>query len=191
MAKKESSLDKEQMLSTVLGMIVVFVVGILVYRYFQSSQIETDDVAREALLEEENQTKESDFILDLPVDHSVARGESLWKIAEKYYGSGYNWVDIAGENNLTDPGFIAAGQKLKIPDVSSREKTVLAHEQEIGESLISGQEYTVGEGDWLSKIALRAYGDMFAWEKIYEANKETIGSNPNVLIKGTTLVIPN
>jgi nucleoid-associated protein YgaU len=52
---------------------------------------------------------------------------------------------------------------------------------------ISGTTYTVQQGDWLSKIAGRAYGDIMQYQKIAAANHIT---NPNVIEPGTVLQIP-
>ena len=55
----------------------------------------------------------------------------------------------------------------------------------------AGQDtYTVKSGDSLSKIAKQYYGDASAWKKIYEANKATIGSNPDLIKPGQQFVIP-
>lgn len=50
--------------------------------------------------------------------------------------------------------------------------------------------YTVASGDSLSKIAKRLYGDANAWHKIYDANKEKIGDNPDLIRPGQRFVIP-
>lgn len=47
--------------------------------------------------------------------------------------------------------------------------------------------YTVQPGDWLSKIA-PAHGT--TWQKLYAANREAIGSDPNLILPGTVLNIP-
>lgn len=52
---------------------------------------------------------------------------------------------------------------------------------------ISGSTYTVQSGDWLSKIAGRAYGDVMAYQKIAQANKIT---NPDTIEVGTVLQLP-
>jgi hypothetical protein len=49
---------------------------------------------------------------------------------------------------------------------------------------------TVGPGDWLSKIAQHEYGDMFLWPLIYDANRSTIGDNPNLIRPGQVLNLP-
>ena len=50
--------------------------------------------------------------------------------------------------------------------------------------------YTVKAGDTLSKIAEKIYGDPEAYQKIYEANKEAIGPNPDLIKEGLELTIP-
>ncbi|MBD1398021.1 LysM peptidoglycan-binding domain-containing protein [Pontibacter sp. JH31] len=54
----------------------------------------------------------------------------------------------------------------------------------------SQDTYTVKSGDSLSKIAKHYYGDANAWKKIYEANKATIGDNPDLIKPGQQFVIP-
>jgi NitT/TauT family transport system substrate-binding protein len=51
------------------------------------------------------------------------------------------------------------------------------------------QEYTVKGGDTLSKIAEQIYGNGVKWEKIYEANRDTL-KNPNYIFIGMKLNIP-
>jgi ABC-type nitrate/sulfonate/bicarbonate transport system substrate-binding protein len=50
-------------------------------------------------------------------------------------------------------------------------------------------EYTVQAGDTLSMLALRHYGDVYKWEKIYEANKTRM-KNPNYIYVGQKILIP-
>lgn len=50
--------------------------------------------------------------------------------------------------------------------------------------------YVVQSGDSLSKIAKRHYGDAKLWPRIYEANLEVIGKNPDLIQPGQTLVLP-
>jgi len=167
-------------------MVVVIIVGTLVYRYFQKGQ----DLEMANNLTEEATETSAGFVMptDLPTTYKVQANDTLWKIAEMHYGSGYNWVDIANENDLVSPNLLAVGQNLAVPNVEAK---ILTVEKSATDSTVSTGQYTVQEGDWLSKIALRAYGDMYAWEKIYEANMELIGSNPNSIEVGQVLTIPN
>jgi len=49
--------------------------------------------------------------------HEVKKGETLWKIAEHYYGDGSLYKKIFEVNGdvLNDPNVIRVGQKLRIP----------------------------------------------------------------------------
>ena len=51
-------------------------------------------------------------------------------------------------------------------------------------------EHTVVAGDNLSYISKQYYGTADKYMKIYEANKEVIGSNPSVIRAGQVLKIP-
>lgn len=57
----------------------------------------------------------------------------------------------------------------------------------------SDQQYTVQPGDFLSAIAQRFYGDGSdaAWGRIYDANRDVIGSDPNQIEPGMVLRIPD
>lgn len=52
-----------------------------------------------------------------------------------------------------------------------------------------GTTYTVGSGDTLSRISIKAYG-VSAFEVIYDANVAVIGDNPNRLLVGQKLLVP-
>jgi hypothetical protein len=51
--------------------------------------------------------------------------------------------------------------------------------------------HVVRHGDWLSKIAAHYYGHASKWPALYEANRRTIGNNPNLIIPGQRLIIPS
>jgi nucleoid-associated protein YgaU len=50
----------------------------------------------------------------------VEKGETLWSIAEKYYGTGFAWEELAKANNLTTSSPIEVGQTLTIPAVTPK-----------------------------------------------------------------------
>ena len=53
-----------------------------------------------------------------PVEYTIAPGDSLSKIAQKFYGSGANWQVLYEANKDTignNPAFIKPGQVLTIP----------------------------------------------------------------------------
>ena len=49
--------------------------------------------------------------------HEVKKGETLWKIAEQYYGDGRLYMKIfeANADSLKTPDVIRIGQRLRIP----------------------------------------------------------------------------
>jgi murein DD-endopeptidase MepM/ murein hydrolase activator NlpD len=55
---------------------------------------------------------------------------------------------------------------------------------------MSDQNYTVKPGDTLQKIAARQYGNRMLWRTIYNANREAIGANPDLIREGQMLFIP-
>lgn len=74
----------------------------------------------------------------------------------------------------------SARKKLKDKPSSAPERT----------SKTKAQTYTVKSEDCLWKIAQRFYGNGSQYTKIYNANKKTIGSNPNKIYPGQVLTIP-
>lgn len=55
----------------------------------------------------------------------------------------------------------------------------------------AGRKYVVKRGDNLHKIARAFYNGAGAkWKDIYNANRKTIGSNPNLIFPGQKLTIP-
>ena len=127
----------------------------------------------------------------LPTTHVVAKGEHLWKISEKYYGNGYNWVDIASENNISNPNILYEDQALTIPKEELRVPIVREGGFTVEEiaSTIPSDTYSVSKGDTLWDIAVRAYQDGYKWPTIYQANREVI-KDPNVIETGMELKLP-
>jgi nucleoid-associated protein YgaU len=53
--------------------------------------------------------------LDVDRTYSVNKGDSLWIIAKKVYGSGSAWTLLAKINNLENPNVLRIGQELALP----------------------------------------------------------------------------
>ena len=66
-------------------------------------------------------------------------------------------------------------------------------ESEIGSTtpVEGGETYVIQPGDTLATIAHDFYGSQAKWPIIYQANKDVIGPNPNLLRPGRTIVIPS
>ena len=54
----------------------------------------------------------------------------------------------------------------------------------------AGETYEVQSGDTLLSIADQFYGDTTQWRRIYDANKDVIGSDPDKLKIGMKVKIP-
>lgn len=196
----------ESTISMILGACVIVIIGLLVVNYFRNLK-PTGNTIPEALTTER---------VTLPTTHTVAAGETLWDISERYYESGYNWVDIQTENKLSDANAISEGQVLNIPNVSRREVTATetskptvtttpvattiatatpkpvvatpsATTTSNNEATVTGDSYTIVRGDTLWSISIKAYGNGYKWLDIAKANKL---ANPNVIHAGNSLTLP-
>ena len=176
----------EGLISSIMGGVVVVIMAAMIFNYFKSVNKNgkiTDESASNASVTEEAAAKE------LPATYKVKKGDDLWHISERYYNSGYNYVDIAKTNKLANASAIEVGQDLVIPKVSVKKETIVAKTQTTKIS-IEGAKYTTVKGDHLWSIAVRAYGDGYAWVKIYNTNKKIIGRNPSILFSGIELTLP-
>lgn len=172
----------ESTISMLLGALVVVVVGVLIFNYF--SKTGEEGLMVEEITQVAVETSEEGSIPEnLPNKHIVAKGEHLWQIAEKYYGSGYNWTDIAEANNLKNPNILLVSQELTIPQSIVKETTV----KQIETPSLAGTEYTVQKGDHLWQIAVKTYGDGYRWTEIAELNNIT---SPNYIEIGQKLRLP-
>ena len=171
--------ESESQASTFLGIVVVFVVGFLMFRYFQGA----NPTPASLTTENQAQTNETQAQTNQN-EYEVKKGDSLWKIALTTYGSGYEWKEIASLNNLSNPDVIDEGMKLKMPNKAASTTVEAQNSQES----ITEDKYTTVKGDSLWKIAVRAYGDGYKWVEIAKANNLT--ENPNLIFSGKELSIP-
>ncbi len=100
--------------------------------------------------------------------YEVQKGDSLWKIAEKEYGDGFQWKKIAQENNIENPSIIEIGTQLTLTELEEAEE----------------QEYFVQKGDNLWKIAVAQCGDGYMWSSITRQNNLV---NPSVIHVGNVM----
>ncbi|MDD5415836.1 MAG: LysM peptidoglycan-binding domain-containing protein [Candidatus Daviesbacteria bacterium] len=199
MAKKTSSnylekLEKEiqsnqSRVSLVLGVLIILVIGILIFNYLNQSKSSLGPAQQTQAETDVSPNK-------LPGKYTVKDGDTLFMIADKYYQDGYKYTEIAQANNLTNPDQVETGQVLEIPKLEVQQAQTETSTETLGTGggnmtiwgpKIDGDTYTVVENDWLSKIAGRAYGDIYAFDKIAKANNI---QNPDLIEPGTILTIP-
>lgn len=182
----------ENTISTVMGAIVVVVIAGLIFNYFRTTNLK---LWQGTLLSEQEAATTLKGDDKLIATYKVVKGDDLWHIAEKFYRSGYNYVDIMNENKITGKGVIVAGQELRIPKVEAKKITVVETKKETVKTedksvtSIAVGDYTIQKDDSYWNIAVRAYGDGFQWTKIYWANK-ALFSNPDLIFAGTKILIP-
>lgn len=212
--KIQTDLEKNQSyLNLILGALIVIVLGVLVFNYFNKPGQDSGDLGPSAQMVDEqgDVTREG-----LPGKYTVKEGDTLFLVAQKYYDDGNLYIEIMRENNLVGDA-IETGQELNIPKLESAEQSpspeasatpepspsaepeasiIPAPAGEKGAEMsqqtlwgepITGDSYTVVKGDWLSKIAGRAYGDIMLYQKIAQANNI---SDPNTIEVGMVLKIP-
>ncbi|MDP3973702.1 MAG: LysM peptidoglycan-binding domain-containing protein [Candidatus Daviesbacteria bacterium] len=216
-SQTENYLDKiseevqsnQSRLSLILGGLIILVVVILIFNYFNRGDGSLGP-------SQETQGSEDVSPENLPGQYTVKEGDTLFTIAEKYYSDGYKYPEIVQENELANENQIEVGQVLQIPKLEgvttaevsptplpTPEPTTLPLTEQvpagekgasdasmIGEQWgppITSDTYTVIPGDWLSKIAGRAYGDIFAYQKIADVNNI---ANPDLIEPGQVLKIP-
>ena len=217
-------------LSLFLGALIILVVGILIFNYFNRNKPDLGPSQQTETTQQEDVSPQQ-----LPGKYTVKEGDTLFIIAENYYQDGSKFEEIAKANNITDVNSIVVGQILEIPKLADTSPVPVASEtpspaispapsitpsesptpaptveptptpapQQVETPgskggtpevittddwgpKITGNTYTVQEGDWLSTIAGRAYGDIFAFQKLAEANNI---SNPDLIYPGQVLTI--
>ncbi|MFH2085604.1 MAG: LysM peptidoglycan-binding domain-containing protein [bacterium] len=185
----------ESMLSMMFGVVTVILIGVLVVRMYGANkptitpEAEKTEVTAEKVGDVTVETKEDgkQYPAELPKSYTVVAGDHLWNIATKFYGSGYNWVDIAQENGLKNASVIGVGQELRLPKVAVKVPTQLKVAEKTTTPSITGDSYTVVKGDHLWSIALRAYGDGYKWVEIAKINEIL---HPDYIEVGQVLKLP-
>ena len=55
---------------------------------------------------------------DKMVEYEVREGDSLWRISQRFYGTGYKWASVAREGDAPkDPNVLLAGETVFIPEI--------------------------------------------------------------------------
>ena len=120
------------------------------------------------------------------IEYVVKKGDTLGKIALRYYGNPGYWENLASYNNLSDPNKLSIGQVINVP-------TNINYDYENNcvevETYPEDKTYTVKKGDTLYCIVNAQYGlkNQEAVDKLATYNYL---SDPNLLSVGQVLLIP-
>jgi nucleoid-associated protein YgaU len=141
----------ESTISMVMGLIVVVVISGLVINYFRNKSVSLPVLTDEEIISVDEATSEEfaetpadklpPFEGELPTEYKVREGDNLWTIAERYYQTGYGWVEIADVNELSNANLLEKGQRLIIPQLSKAYPLTL----KLAEAAIGGGEATVAD----------------------------------------------
>ena len=158
----------------------------------------SEDVSEE-VLEEVYEVEEQEYTFDTKeeVTHKVMLNDSLSGLSKKYYGDMSIWREIfnANKDKIANPDNLRVGVVLIIPDITaSKAEKKKAYEvssatESVKRSSSTGRTHKIRTGDTLYKLAKKYYDDYSMWEKIYDANEDTIQSK-NSLRVGQILIIP-
>jgi nucleoid-associated protein YgaU len=117
----------------------------------------------------------------------VKEGDSLVSIWRDLTGQERGWEALQAANPGVDASRLKIGQTLKVPEWKSRDA---AGSKPAAAPVSGASSYTVQSGDTLSAIATKVYGDSKLWKRLYDANKDAIGSDPGNLKVGQSLRVP-
>jgi nucleoid-associated protein YgaU len=123
--------------------------------------------------------------------YTIKAGDTFSTIAGDFYKDTRKWSVIAKANPGVDPARLKVGQVINVPtDGAVARQATTVPERASAVARPGGTTHTVATGETLSAIAERYLGSKGAWKRLYEANKDAIGSDPAKLKVGTKLVIP-
>jgi nucleoid-associated protein YgaU len=118
----------------------------------------------------------------------VQKGDTLYRLAEKYYGSGRQWQVLADANKdrVGPNGMLREGTRLRVPNptadaprqespraapAGAKPGRSLATSPKAPETRVArAKTYTVRKDDTLSEISRRALGTSRRWREISELN---------------------
>lgn len=123
------------------------------------------------------------------VTHTVAKGDSLGKISQQYYGTSRKVNLILAANPGVKPTTLKIGAALKIPSApaSVTPEPTPVPTPVPANNTTGAVTHTVAKGDNLGTISQKYYGTSRKVDKIVAANP---GVNPNALRIGASLKIP-
>lgn len=165
---------KEKFPSFILGF---FIVSSMTFFFMQKVSVKVNSARK---------VEQKNISIGKVDTYTVKVGDDLWAIAEKVYGSGYNALDIAKANKLSEPYTLNENQILIIPDIAAKKPTI----GDITEKAAQTKrvtEYVVLPGDYLWQIAEKVYGDGNQMSKLIESNNIPYPYNVE---EGQKLLVP-
>lgn len=125
--------------------------------------------------------------------YTVQAGDSLWSIAVAKLGQGERYEEISALNQLPDPNQLRVGQTLELPASTTPPATQVSpvpSPTTVSPDLTPVATHVVQKGESLWSIAQEYLGSPLAWPQLYQANRDLIGPNPDLIYPGQELQLP-
>jgi len=127
-------------------------------------------------------------------NYAIKTGDNFAVLSQRFYGSQRYWRSFSQANPKIDPTKMQVGQEIRLPNVNEIKRfapdAVEQADRKPTPVPSTTKKHVVRSGQTLSGISKQHYGATKHWRFIYNTNKRVIGSNPNRLPAGETLVIP-
>ncbi|RNC81947.1 MAG: LysM peptidoglycan-binding domain-containing protein [Phycisphaera sp.] len=129
-----------------------------------------------------------------PVRHTVDEGESLYAIAERYYGNGNLWPELAKANagRVNDEGHVLIGAELVIPARKGsplsipKTQTLQTRTAQAPTNQMTTNEqfgtYVVQKGDTLSEISQELMGTVRRMNELIKINSDQINDADDIRV---------
>ncbi len=122
--------------------------------------------------------------------YTIREFDTLWFIAEDWFGDGTKWTLIRDANPNVNPERLLEGQTLRLPSKTATQASLDNDAVRSSGGVAAGGFYIVKDGDSLTTIAQHALGSATQWRALYDANRTAIGPDPDRLRLGMKLRLP-
>lgn len=154
--------------------------------------------AAEYFIEYFNELKESKEPFQFIVARKKPNGDDLFSTNIKVSIEDYTITEEASDGfdvtvKISLKQYREYGTKTVAIKMNDTQATATVQEERAAENSpepAAAQSYTVVKGDCLWKIAKHFYNDGAKYTVIYDANRDVVGGNPNLIYPGQVLTIP-
>ena len=131
--------------------------------------------------------------IDNIIYHTFTDSDTLWKLANDYYGSGEYWKPLAYFNGITNPRKVKTGREILIPpfsylDLNAMNMTFEGEDNKKEEEAITERKHVFNDPDTLWKIARDNYGSGNYWEPLAIYNNI---DDPKKIANGVVIYLPS
>lgn len=126
--------------------------------------------------------------------YTFGPNDTLWGLAERFYGDGTYWKSLASFNGITNPKNVQDGRVVMIPPFSYLNMDALnwtfdnSTNQNGNTSTTTERSIVFGPKDTLWAIASKYYGSGNYWDELAEYNDI---DDPRTVINGTRIYLPS